>query len=381
MNKTNTTTTYEDLILRLGNEQFRLMIPALIYIVVLMVFGFVGNSMVFYYYWCKARVTTYSIFITLLSVYDLMVCVLAMPMEISRIVHFYTFENVTVCKLLRFSNYFASIGSILTLIAIASDRYRRICRWSATQMSIRLAKICCVMITPMSLLLSWPALVLYGAQEISIPNEFGVELKGLFCTGTWEESYKPYVSAFYAFMFALLVISTVVLTVLYGIIGRKIYVHKKKVARRKGSTVAPPRQLKQAMNDNSVEVFAIEESTRSRSKDATRATTSATGSDEKGRLTLMLVTITVLFLISYVPLFAMLIWRMKVGKHQVQFLSGAGLVAFDIATTSFLISSAVNPWVYGILCSDFRQYFIKRLPKFSGRSLSTSLNSPSNTQN
>lgn len=347
----NITATERDyLINRLNDEQLRLMIPAIVYIVILMVFGFIGNSMVLFYYRFKSRVTTYSIFISLLAVYDLLVCVLAMPMEITRLVVFYTFKSVIICKLLRFSNYFASIGSILALIVIASDRYRRICKWSAVQMSTRLANISCVLTSIIAVLLAWPALVLYGSQKISIPNDYGIELKGSMCTGTWDESYKPYTSAFYIFMFALLIVCAVILSVLYCTIGLKVFFHKRRLHRHKRNACPFTKQTTFASTDKSLGVTAA----------TLRVNEPMFEAEDNSRLTLMLIIITVLFLISYVPLFAMILWRQSVGKHQIQFLSGASLVAYDIATTSFLISSAVNPWVYGIMCSHFRRYFIER---------------------
>ena len=352
----------ELIVQNLSDEQFRLMVPAIVYIAILMSCGIAGNAIVFYYYWFQARITTYSVFISLLSVYDLMTCAFAMPMEISRLVQYYTFEKDIICKILRFSNYLTSVGSVLALIAIAADRYRRICRWSAVQMNTRLALKICLMTVFVALLLSWPALILYGLQEISIPNSYGFDLKATICTGSWEKSYKPYISAFYCYMFGLILICSVVLLILYGAIGKKIYRHRKKLARRK--------QREPKMHENYCEIYTIQNSIDEASNDTierSKPTKPRADIDEKGRLTLMLVSITVLFLVSYVPLFAVIIWRQRVGKHQIQYLSGAGLVAFDVASTSFLISSAVNPWVYGILCADFRQYFTKRLGKLMCR--------------
>lgn len=381
MDANNDNATEEDLILKLSKEKITVMIPALIYNILLMLLGSLGNLMVFYYFQFRARVNTYTIFISVLSVYDLTVCVLVVPLEIYRMHHYYTFENANACKVLRFFNYFASVGSVVTLIIIASDRYRRICRWSSKQMSIRLAKICSAITTLVALVLSWPAMILYRSEEISIPNNYGKELKGLLCTGALEEAYKPYVSAFFASMFVLLIICSVVLTILYCAIGRKIYRQKIKLAKHKCNTLPLAKQIKEPKNDNSAEVFTIVESTESSTKSTTEKSSPATDTDNNRRITWMLVTITVLFLVSYVPLFAMSIWKIKVGKHQSQFLSGASLVAFEVAFTSFLFSSAVNPWVYGLFCVDFRRFFTERLASLSEKSISTSVNSLSNTRN
>ena len=180
-----------------------------------------------------------------------------------------------------------------------------------------------MLIVLLALLLSWPALVLYGSQEISIPNNYGLDLKGLICTGSWEKSYKPYVSGFYFYMFAVLVICSMALVVLYCTVGKRIYYHTKRLTRY--------RQGNSQISDNTYELdqHTIENSTARARFESTR-NKQASDTEEQGRLTLMLVTITMLFLINYVPLFVMIILRQKIGKHQVQFLSGASLVAFDI---------------------------------------------------
>ena len=105
----------DGLVERLSDEQFRHMVPVIMYISNLMTCGFVGNTVVFYFYCFNARVTTYTVFITLLSIYDKLVCAFAMPMEISRIVYFYTFDKEVIC------NYFASVGSMLTVTGGFAD--------------------------------------------------------------------------------------------------------------------------------------------------------------------------------------------------------------------------------------------------------------------
>ena len=234
----NTTFDEDHLVATMNDEKLKLMIPALVYITVLMIVGFIGNLMVCYFYGCKTRTTIHTIFICILAVYDLVVCAVAMPTEIADIVFFYTFENNVACKILRFVNYLSSLGSIFTLIAIAVDRFRRICKRSDRQMTIDMAKICCLLTVVVALLLSWPSLLIYGSTEVNIPNDYGVELKGLDCTSTKHRSYRPYVWAFNITHFALFIICSVVLTTMYSIIGRVIYRHKKQMSKHKSTSIS-----------------------------------------------------------------------------------------------------------------------------------------------
>ena len=340
----------DNLVSRLTDDEFRRMIPILLYMVILMVFGFVGNSMVLFYYRFKSRVTTFSIFVSMLAAYDLLVCVLTMPIEITRIVLYYTFKLSILCKILRFCNYFASAGSCLALVVIAADRYRRICKWSAVQMNTRHANISCLITAVIAFSLEWPSLVLYDLQEISIPNEYGVELRGTICTGTWNEINKPYVNAFYTVNLAIIIMSGLIVTLLYCAVGLKLIVHKRRLMRNRKNTLTSAKQTRSHSPEKSMDLDADSAGVREPLPDI----------QNTRRPTIMLATVTILFIISFIPLFAMLFWRQSVGKHQVEFLSGTGLVAYEVAITSFLISSAINPWVYGTMCAEFRQYFIER---------------------
>ena len=348
--KNITPTEKNYLVSRLSDEQFRSMIPALVHIVVLMVLGFVGNSMVLFYYRFKSRITSFSIFVSLLAVYDLLVCVLAMPLEITRIVFYYTFKLSILCKILRFSNYFASAGSCFAFVVIAADRYRRICKWSAVQMNTRQANISCLVTAAIALSLEWPALILYGSQKISIPNKYNVELQGTTCTGTWDEIYKPYVNVFYTVNLVIIIISGLIVTMLYCAIALKVILHKRRLIKQKEKAQANAKHTRLHQPQISVNLDA----------DSTRVREPSSDIQNTRKLTLMLAIVTILFLVGYIPVFAVLLWRQSVDKHQIEFLSGTDLVAYDLATTSFLISSAVNPWVYGIMCSQFRQYFLER---------------------
>ena len=82
-----------ELIIEINNKKAKLLIPAIVYIVVLMVSGLVGNLMVCFFYGIKTKMTTNGYFIITLAVYDLIVCIISMPTEIVDIVKFYTFEK------------------------------------------------------------------------------------------------------------------------------------------------------------------------------------------------------------------------------------------------------------------------------------------------
>lgn len=353
----NITVDEEHLVKILNDEKLRLMTPALVYIAVLMICGFIGNLMVCYFYGFKTKMTTNTIFICVLATYDLIVCVIAMPTEIADIVLFYTFENDVACKILRFVNYVSSLGSIFTLIAIAVDRFRRICKRSNRQMTIGVAKICCLLTVVVAILLAWPSLLIYGSIKVNIPNDYGVELKGSDCTSTKDKSYRPYVWAFNGTHFVLFIMCSVVLTTMYCIIGRVIYQHKKQMSQHKRNTQSMATTTSASTEETSPD--KTDKPIEDARKPAKSQKTSKHTEDENVKLTLVMITITVLFVVSFLPYLSLTVWRIIKGKHEAEFLSDAGLVAFKIGSRSFLLNSAVNPWVYGIFNSKFRTYFFR----------------------
>jgi len=120
----------------LNDDIARLLIPAVVYISLVMVLGLFGNAFVCYYYTFKEKNSTNTFFIVVLSVYDLLTCFITMPTEIAIIALYYTFVDNLACKALRFVNFFLAIASMLTLVAKATDRYKRICHIARPQMNM-----------------------------------------------------------------------------------------------------------------------------------------------------------------------------------------------------------------------------------------------------
>ncbi|XP_045202842.2 probable G-protein coupled receptor No18 [Mercenaria mercenaria] len=368
---------------RLNDEMAHLMIPATVYISVLMVLGLVGNCMVCYYYGFKTRRTTNSFFIVVLALYDITVCAFCMPTEIADIELFYTFENNVACKILRFVNYLAGIGSILTLIAIATDRFKKICKVTAPQMTMKTAKVIGSVVFGAALLLSWPSLIIYGSIKVNIPTDLDIELKGSDCTSTKDRQYRKYVWAFNIVHFVMFFACSIVLIVLYSIIGKTIYQHQKGM-RQYGSgnkTASSSNETSfstsSARDDSKLEDNhdsnrntngqTSDKATESKSQKANREISRKstvkskdkckTIDSETIKLTIIMIVVTVVFIVSFLPYLSLTVWRVYKGKHEAEFLSGGGLVGFKIGSRSFLLNNTLNPWIYGIFNSNFRRFF------------------------
>ena len=220
----------EELLTALNDEKVQLMIPVIVYVSVLMVLGTFGNILVLVYYGCKSRSSTNSFFIVALAVFDLAVCAVTMPIEIMDLRFYYMFTNVPACKISRVLNHLAANGSSSTLLAIAADRFRRLCCPLKPQFEIKHAKIAVFLASALAVVLSWPALIFYEPVTVNVtnPDNNNAILQGSDCTTAKDDKYRIYLWAFNIVQFVIYIVATVTLIVLYSLVGRAIYRYKRR---------------------------------------------------------------------------------------------------------------------------------------------------------
>ncbi|WAR17303.1 CCH2R-like protein, partial [Mya arenaria] len=217
----------DQLLWDLNNKKAILFIPAIAFLGLLMILGTIGNILVLYFYGHKSKPSPSTSFIFTLAVFDILSCVVGMPMEIADLRFFFNFKSEVACKILRFITHFASISSALSLVVIAVDRFRRICRPFQRQLHIKHVKHLCVSVGVVSVLLSWPALVFNEIVEYDVKTRDGTIVTGNDCTTTKRESYQPYLLAVNIVYVVAFVAISIILGVLYVMISRQLYRHKK----------------------------------------------------------------------------------------------------------------------------------------------------------
>ena len=216
-----------DVLWELNNEKAKSFIPAILYVGILMLIGTFGNIIVLYFYGFKTKPTPSTGFIVALAVFDIISCVVGMPMEIADLRFYFNFKSMAACKTLRVVTYFASIGSGLTLVIIAIDRYRRICKPFERQLKRKHVKTACVVIGILAAAFSWPAAVFNKVEEVDIESLHNITVKGHDCTLTKNSSFKTYILVFKLIYAVAFVLITGILSVLYTFVGKQLYRHKK----------------------------------------------------------------------------------------------------------------------------------------------------------
>lgn len=197
------------------------LIPVITIVGCLCFIGVIGNPLVIYFYGFKLKATPSYIFIVALACSDMVVCVVAMPMEIVDMLKFYTFESSEACKVLRFVNYLASITSCFFLLTIAVDRYRKICRPFQKQISNKLAGILVLVDFACGLFLAWPNIIFYAAVDVNVTEEEGIV--GHDCTTIPGSEFRFYILLYNIVLIVAFLTTIVALSVLYGLVGKQLF--------------------------------------------------------------------------------------------------------------------------------------------------------------
>lgn len=214
----NSNSTLEEL----NKELVKLHIPTLIFIGILVVVGVVGNILVIFVYTRKYGSSTHRCFILSLAGIDIVSCCVGMPLLIFSLLYPYQFTSPEACKILRFLHVFLVCASAFVVLAIASERHRRICSPFSKTISTRKIKIICLVAMGMGVIVAIPAIPLYGPTEVEtgVNNITGTEC---FVDSMFENSLFPQI--YFSFQLILCIISFLILGIYYFRIGRQIWWH------------------------------------------------------------------------------------------------------------------------------------------------------------
>lgn len=214
----STSGTYE--LEELNADMAMRLLPVMIIVGFYILLGLFGNPLVAIYYGFYAKRTPSHNFIFALSLLDLIMCFVDMPLEIVDLSQYYTFRSVAACKCMRFISYFCSIASGCILLAIAVDRYRKICQPFKKQLSLKTTKIMIIGALIFSLFVSWPSLAFYTVVRVNVTRVPALE--GYDCTLLKDNEYKALVTAYNVFQGVCFIIAITSLVIMYGLIGRKL---------------------------------------------------------------------------------------------------------------------------------------------------------------
>lgn len=354
----NETKVDPDTLLRELNDITALrFLPVIIYMSLLMLVGIFGNLMVLNVYLRKRLKCSSDYFILNLAFLDLLTCLIGVPVEIADLRDPYMFYAPAACKLLRTVESFSNMGSTLTLMAIAMDRYKRICKLGE-RFSNPKAKRLCIGAILIGALTCWPAGVVFGKKtvDVGIPGANTAD-----CSTADEMRNTIYPLLYYGLVMLYFIIC--VIFVLFVYVRISIFIRRGKSNQKK--TTKPTAQHAPSLNlhssnDGHTALSSVsgEEDVNNRQVIEKKAVDISQGGRlvntiKVTRTTTIFVAVTAAFILSYLPFLVVMVTR-NIKKNFEDILSPSAEVFYKFCLKSYFINNAINPVIYSFLNRNFR---------------------------
>lgn len=414
VNSTNSTAIFilsSDYILwHLNEKEFEKNKPAIIFLLISMVVGTVGNGLVIYVYgWQLRPNSSKNIFITWLAVFDLISCCITIPFEAFDLRFPMLYGEGVVCKISRTLAFAVNITSGLILVLIAFDRLQ-ITRPPYKSYTKKTTRLLILLVTTISFVLSIPALFVFGTKTIHT-KFMGVDGKDCSYDDSVEDTSFPII--YYVLLAVIFLLTFVILGILYVKIAIAIYkwkhtiigdalamsvrngprmprrtsvesakIHAINSKKTSISSVSLAESFNSNLNNsknkgnsshyheqnNQAHAQVQNPQIASQRRDAsiansTRSTQSSISEypdDEKRKQSIkeraspiksniLFITITVVFVLSYLPFLLFELLKRVLGE------GAFNETAFELVTKSVYLNNLVNPVIYGIYNEKYRK--------------------------
>ncbi|CAI9715918.1 neuromedin-U receptor 1-like isoform X3 [Octopus vulgaris] len=328
-------------------------LPVILYLAFLMIIGIFGNSLVLYVYSYRFKRSSSVYFIISLGIFDLLACVIAIPVEIYDIQHKYTFYSPIACTLVRYCGSFVQYSSVYLLVGVAIDRYIKIC-YPLKMISPKKIKWMCVGAAIAGVISSSPTFLLYGIKKEKTPHP---DIHGGNCSIAQKYSRTLFEMIYFLLMSATFVACVLLMIILYSLIWCT-------VKRRRGSVIGDSvrktsetdstkrmyykKQTSVNSDDDNNSVFLPNNHSKSSSKRLRRRMSSVSAVLKKikvTRTTVLLFAVTLAFILSYFPSVVAMVYLKKIPKYEL-------LYTFFVKFS--FMNNAINPIIYSFLNVNFR---------------------------
>ena len=150
------------------------MIPVIVMMILFMLVGLLGNSVVICMYRERKQKTSANTFVMFLACIDLFACVAIHPYVTHKVFNFYNQTWTAVCKFFEFLVHINLLMSGLTLMLIAVDRFLAICRpVKYLKFDEHIMKAICST-SFISIVASVPILEFYGSSQTKFDIDDGI---------------------------------------------------------------------------------------------------------------------------------------------------------------------------------------------------------------
>ena len=371
---THGTFTPEIILDKMNQTAFQILTPSLILVILLLIIGLPGNLLAFIVYLTKMKRNTASYFIMALTFSDLINCVFSLPVEISIIANFWTFDFPLICKLSRFLTAWMNNTTSFVLVAIAVERFRSICTPLKPKLTAKLSKAICLSVYTLALISAVPMIWGYGTYtyKVQIGN---VTVYGKTCLTDDDVKNTTYPDGLLIYFFTGHLLVFLILAVLYICIARKLLGRNQNTTQDK-SRLSESQLLKRKPSSLSVVSYSVKSNglvTPSNEKEPALNELSTFRSSVSSistfhnyvtrrhgghrfrakRLTCMLFLMTSVFEISFIPYLTIVSIRNR-NPGFYSSLASNGRMAYQFFLRFYLINMSLNPIIYCFYNQNFR---------------------------
>lgn len=294
----------------LNDEKINNLLAPIVYLCIMLIIGVPGNLAVLIIYGRRYTKSVHRTIVFNLAIADQIFCTVGIPFNIARIVHFYSFEGEWVCIIFVVMLYFLLLYSTHLLMLLSFHRFRKICfplKGQTSQENVKYWIFACFLIAA---ILSSP---FFGLSKYET-TKIGQNLTGYSCAISLSNP-SVYSTAFSYGFLALFFIYTTMLVIIYAIIGRKIYQQRKK-----GIKAQITKTARNAISS---------------------------------KMTKIAFSISVVFALSYIPLFILQITGKFIDDSK---LSSFSFSLLRIGERLYVLNHVANPFIYGIFDQQFKKH-------------------------
>lgn len=346
------------------------------FLVICIVFGVVGNSVVLFVYifhWkrCKSR-----IFFVTLALLNFVNSAFNMPVETYILWRPLDFDNYWLCKTCRGTSFVINNTCAILFVGIAVDRMLVVYKpLKHHLLTVRYAKLCCGACLFGGVASGWPGFVLYGTATAHETMD-GVNVTGKTCYLSDElMSGLKWPTIYVIVLLVLTVIVFLVTIVMYFLIGRKLYRVTKanSIGRKPQCTINKIAQTvnfraftSSASDQNSeraprakpegFELKTQRKSPISKSRqDFNPYIRRVSGNNFKASrdntMTLLLITAT--FILAYVPYIAIAMFR-YMHEDYYEHMIKSERIAYHVFLRFYFLNSTISPFIFCFSNRRFR---------------------------
>ncbi|KAL0979206.1 hypothetical protein UPYG_G00182130 [Umbra pygmaea] len=278
--------------------------------------------------------TVTNMFILNLAVSDLLVGIFCVPTTlVDNLITGWPFTN-TVCKMSGLVQGMSVAASVFTLVAIAVDRFRCIVYPFQPKLTLPVAKATIAMIWVLAVVIMCPSAAALTAEKVAdhymvYNQDYNITYQLYSCYEDFADPKmrKVYTTVLFAHIY---LIPLALITVMYGRIGVKLYTSVVSGRERQGTapTSSPAR------HEGGRPMI----------------------SQKKIKVIKMLIVVALLFMLSWLPLWTLMMLTdyADLGEKQMELLTG---YIFPFAHWLAFSNSSVNPIIYGYFNENFKRGF------------------------